>query len=471
MNRVVYDSSPFESVRSVDDNGFLHIAVSNITKEQVVPYRGSEIPDAESHGFNPDEIYYGYRPASELEKEETINSLNGIPVLLNHHADYADDPQKKFRVGSTGTDAKFEAPYLTNSLHITDEDAIKRINDDSMKELSLGYRYDPVFKKGEFEGQKYDFIMTNISCNHVALVERGRAGRDVVVGDAELATTETKPMDEAVEKAEVALAESVANSAKALIDLHEENPVTGEVQDINTTTSDTGEETMNEEVENKEKVREELIQEISDAGIDPEKFKAKLEILLKPDAEDEESEEIKEEEEVEAEDEDEAKEEEEITLDAETAKACGLDAEDPTVQKAFAEGVKYGEKKEKEEPKHLDSLHESEGEKKALAGDSAEKVADIVTRRVASLFQAADDCKRTLGNIKPMAFDSAGAIYRAALKREGVSTKGMNDAACRATYLAIASVKSKGSKMAMDSALKSKAGALSSFFNKVNKGV
>lgn len=472
MNKLVFDSTPFESVRSIDDNGFMHVAVSNVTKEQVVPYRGDEIPNYESQGLKPEEIYYGYRPASELSKDETVNSLNGIPILLNHHADYADEPQKKYRVGSTGTDAKFEAPYLTNSLHITDEDAIKRINDGSMKELSLGYRYEPVFEKGEFDGQKYDFIMTNISCNHVALVERGRAGRDVMVGDSEL-KTEIKSMDEAVEKAEVALAENITDAAQTLIDLHEENPVTEEVQDI-TTTSETGDQDMEEEVKTTDSVREELIKEISDAGIDPEKFKEKLDILLK--AKDEVAEDEEEKEEVEATEEvkaeDEAEEEkEEITLDEETAKACGLDAEDPAIQKAFAEGVKYGERMEKEEPKKLDSEHESEGMKKALGEDSAEKVADIVTRRVASMFQAADECKRTLGNIKPMAFDSAGAIYRTALKREGISTKGMDDSACRATYLAVSALKVKSSKrMAMDSA-EQKESAISSLLNNVKVGV
>lgn len=46
--------------------------------------------------------------------------------------------------------------------------------------------------------------------------------------------------------------------------------------------------------------------------------------------------------------------------------ACGLDAESPDFQKAFAAGVKYGEEKEKTEPKKLDKEHESEGMKHAM---------------------------------------------------------------------------------------------------------
>ena len=88
--------------------------------------------------------------------------------------DYADNPAKNTRVGSTGTDGAFHSPFLTNSLHIQDKNAIDRINDGSMRELSLAYRYKPVFTPGETpDGEKYDFVMTDISANHLALVDEG----------------------------------------------------------------------------------------------------------------------------------------------------------------------------------------------------------------------------------------------------------------------------------------------------------
>ena len=58
MDKIVFDKVSFkDSVRSIDDNGFLHVAISNITKEQVAPYLGSEIPDFERLGLKPDSIY------------------------------------------------------------------------------------------------------------------------------------------------------------------------------------------------------------------------------------------------------------------------------------------------------------------------------------------------------------------------------------------------------------------------------
>ena len=147
MRRLVYDRSPVDSVRTVDDNGYLHVGISNITKEQVAPYLGREIPGFEKLGLKPDEIYNVYRPASELSKPETVKSLNGIPILLKHAPDSAEEPAPN-RVGSTGTNAKWEPPYLTNSLHIQYAYSIKRINDVTMREISIDYFYTPVLKHG-----------------------------------------------------------------------------------------------------------------------------------------------------------------------------------------------------------------------------------------------------------------------------------------------------------------------------------
>ena len=200
--KITFDS---KSVRTIDKNGYLHVAISPLTKEQVAPYHGFEIPHYEDLGFKADGTYYGYRPASELSKPETVESLNGIPIQYRHHIDSAENPAKNTRVGSTGTDGAFKSPYLTNSLHIQDETAIKSINDGSLRELSLAYWYDPVRKSGNFNGQPYDFLMTNIRANHLALVEEGRAGSDVLVYDSKFNSIEENKMDENKEVCELLL--------------------------------------------------------------------------------------------------------------------------------------------------------------------------------------------------------------------------------------------------------------------------
>lgn len=124
-------------------------------------------------------------------------------------------------------------------------------------------------------------------------------------------------------------------------------------------------------------------------------------------------------------------------------KACGLDAEAPEVQKAFAEGVKYGEKMEKKEPAKLDREHESEGEKRALGEDEEveaedleevkEKAADAAIRHMKALFRAHDAVAPTMGKVRLGAYDSADALYQAAFKRE--TGRNIDAKAARTAYL------------------------------------
>lgn len=470
MRKLVYDRSPVDSVRTVDDNGYLHVGVSNITKEQVAPYLGKEIPGFEKLGLKPDEIYNVYRPGSELSKPATVASLNGIPVLLKHAEDSAEAPASN-RVGSTGTDAKWEPPYLTNSLHIQDADAIRRINDGTMREISMGYFYTPVLKHGEFRGEPYDLIMTDISCNHVALVEEGRAGHDVSVKDSTL----TLPAGGGKEE------------PKTSSELKQEN------------------DDMNE----KEKALAEILEIVAGAGIDPEAFKQKLDavINIKDDSQttDEDTEESKAfaegaeygeekekedpekldrehesegeerylEEKNEAEDEDD--EENDLTADAEEAlKSCGLDADDPVVKEAFqqgfASGVSYGEEKEKDEPKKLDSEHESEGEKKALGQDSAAKIGAIVRAQVEAKFDAIQETSKSLGRVRVSAFDTAADVYRAALKAEGVNVAGLAKSECRTAYRALMMGRQSAKRVAAMDSKPHKPDALSKMLNSIRVG-
>jgi hypothetical protein len=77
---------------------------------------------------------------------------------------------------------------------IWDARAIAGIETDKVREFSCAYRYVPVMEAGEFEGQAYDGRMTEIRGNHLALVEVGRAGSDVIVADANPFIKETAIM-------------------------------------------------------------------------------------------------------------------------------------------------------------------------------------------------------------------------------------------------------------------------------------
>lgn len=171
-----------DSVRSLDADGRLHVAVTNISKATVNPYRGKEIPNYQELGLEPNTVYQLFRDPAELEK--AVPTFNGIQVLQKHIPVSAVDHQPYDVVGATGTDAEFEYPYLRNSLVVWAQAAIDAIDTDEKKELSCGYRYRAEMTPGIFDGMRYDGVMRDIVGNHVALVKDGRAGPDVVVGDS-----------------------------------------------------------------------------------------------------------------------------------------------------------------------------------------------------------------------------------------------------------------------------------------------
>ena len=426
-HKIVLDAKP--SMRTIDDNGFLHVALTPISKATVNPYLGSEIPLAKEHGFDPEKIYYALRPADELEK--AAKTFNGLPLLLEHHNIDAENPAKEYVVGSVGTDAVFENPYLKNSLTVTDAQAIGYIEDGQVAEISCCYSYDPDFTSGEFtevDGSKvhYDLIMRNIKGNHVALVPEGRAGHDVKVADSmdavKYSNNEERrkdnmmngiPIDEFLAKFMPLASDEEKAAAKAELEKM------GETKDEEPTFAEGVK--YGEELEKKEP--EKLDSEHESEGMEKRLAEAK--------------------------DEEEAKDacggkDEELPVDEDNLDEL---MKDPKFKAAFEMGVRYGEKREKADPAKIDSDHEREGMEKALGEDSMKKIHDSVMAKVRGINAAAKKVRPLVGEISdPFAFDSAEAIFKFALEKTGVAVKkypasayaGMVDVMC-STHPAMAS--------------------------------
>ena len=161
-----------------------------------------------------------------------------------------------------------------------------------------------------------------------------------------------------------------------------------------------------------------------------------------------------------AEDEDEpVPETDEGDMVADGLKACGLDGEDPEVQKAFAAGLKYAKGGAKP------------AGKPAAAQDRAlRKIVSMVTGRLNAKLTAADECRKTLGRVRLGAFDSAGDIYRAALRQEGFKTKGLSNRDAMMVYRTVLALKSGKRGADMDRKMQSgKPSFLGEILNSINK--
>ncbi|WP_313707770.1 DUF2213 domain-containing protein [Atlantibacter hermannii] len=171
------------SVRKFDAVGRLQVMKSNISKANVCGYYGREIPGWEELGLDPDKIYQMYRDPEELKK--AAETFNNIPLLCIHTPDFPGDPPREYRVGVTHSNADFDGTYLTNGLSVWDNSAIAGIETEEQKELSSSYQYVADMTPGTTpDGEEYDGVMRDIVGNHVALVETGRAGSDVLVADS-----------------------------------------------------------------------------------------------------------------------------------------------------------------------------------------------------------------------------------------------------------------------------------------------
>jgi hypothetical protein len=170
------------SVRTISKDGRLHVAISNISKATVSPYHCTEIPRWRELGLDPDRTYQFLRDPDELEK--AVPSFNNLPLLNAHSPVTAANHSPDLVIGATGSDAKFEAPYLKNSLVIWAKDAIDAVESGEQREISCGYYWTADMTPGVFNGERFDGVMRNIIGSHVALVAEGRAGPDVLVADS-----------------------------------------------------------------------------------------------------------------------------------------------------------------------------------------------------------------------------------------------------------------------------------------------
>ena len=91
------------SVRSKDVQGFLHVSVANLSKSNICPYLGEEIPDYVELGLDRKKVYQLYRAPEEIEKGAP--TCNGLQLMSIHIEVSADEPQKEVIAGAIGDNA------------------------------------------------------------------------------------------------------------------------------------------------------------------------------------------------------------------------------------------------------------------------------------------------------------------------------------------------------------------------------
>lgn len=118
------------------------------------------------------------RHPDDVFKPESLASIKMIPVTDNHPHEFVDSSNAhKYQVGFTGEKYEILDNKIITSITVTHQDAIEKIQNGKL-ELSLGYSVDLIAEKGTYDGESYDYRQLNPVYNHLAIVERGRAGHD-----------------------------------------------------------------------------------------------------------------------------------------------------------------------------------------------------------------------------------------------------------------------------------------------------
>lgn len=147
-------------------------------------YAGTEVDPENKHGLRDTAVVNVLRDADQVFDAKAVRSFIGKPITDNHPTQPVTSSNWKDVARGTIMGAVRDGEYVAFDLLLTDAAAITAV-DSGKRELSNGYSSSLEF--GDFtapDGTKCSARQTAIVGNHIALVDRGRAGPDCSITDA-----------------------------------------------------------------------------------------------------------------------------------------------------------------------------------------------------------------------------------------------------------------------------------------------
>lgn len=171
------DAITISGTRKRTEDGAL-IVDARAARTGIQIYAGSEVgrPDLSTVRV--------FRSADQVFHRDSLASFAHRPVTNDHPNEAVTaDNWKDFAVGQTADEVTATDIYVRVPLMVSDAVAIADI-EAGKRELSAGYTCDLDWTPGlTSKGETFDARQTNIRINHVAIVDRGRAGKECRIGD------------------------------------------------------------------------------------------------------------------------------------------------------------------------------------------------------------------------------------------------------------------------------------------------
>jgi hypothetical protein len=131
-------------------------------------------------------VVHVYRPESAVFAKDSLATFVGKPTTNDHPpVPVTADNWKQFAVGAIGEEVLREGDYIRVPITLMDASVIKAVQD-GKRGISMGYEMDLTWESGQTpDGHAYDAVMSNLKMNHLAIVDRGRAGSRARIGDSD----------------------------------------------------------------------------------------------------------------------------------------------------------------------------------------------------------------------------------------------------------------------------------------------
>lgn len=173
MMQKFLDKATIGTVRDTDD-GYV-IARAKAVRTGVQDYLASELGLMGNHRVRV------YRDENEVFAKDSIAGFVHAPITNDHPKEMVDaDNWKELAVGEVGANVLRDGEFLALDLILKDAAAIAAFKG-GKRELSAGYTAELEFVDDHPE---YDAVMKNIRINHLALVDKARAGSEARIGDS-----------------------------------------------------------------------------------------------------------------------------------------------------------------------------------------------------------------------------------------------------------------------------------------------
>jgi uncharacterized protein len=228
-----------DNIETEKETGFLYCKNSILGHVGVQAYNGFEV------GITDKKVVYVRRNAEDVFDEDSLASIEGKPVTLNHPDEMVTSKNfKKYTVGFV-KNVRQDGENIVGDLVINDMDAIEKVLSGELKDLSLGYTAKLV---PTHDGE---LVQKNIVANHVAIVGEGRAKNARIVDEK---TVDEGSEDMALFKkkeAEVIVQDEKVVEEEILDETHEEDD------------EDKKEETTVEDAENKEEGEQKVMKDFN----------------------------------------------------------------------------------------------------------------------------------------------------------------------------------------------------------------